>query len=228
MPRNYKRKKTKRKRKYIAKPSMIIGGFPKTQMVRLRYCQEVTLDAVANGIAQHQFRCNSVYDPDYTGVGHQPMNFDIWSSVYDHYTVIRSRCKATPIIDTTTQVLPGYFGVMLTSDVGGTSTLANVTSIFENKLTSGKWVISGNVTRTGQYPSISGVNSYFNSKKMFGVKDPQDGAAYGAVVTNNPNKDAYFCVYQASMGGSNPGAMSVLVEIEYDVLFDEPITTIQN
>jgi len=35
------------------------------------------------------FRMNSIFDPDYTGTGHQPFFRDMWASQYDYYTVIQ-------------------------------------------------------------------------------------------------------------------------------------------
>lgn len=38
--------------------------------------------------SQQVFRMNSIYDPDYTGIGHQPMMRDLWASMYDYYAVM--------------------------------------------------------------------------------------------------------------------------------------------
>jgi hypothetical protein len=35
----------------------------------------------------HHFRTTAVYDPDYTGTGHQPYGFDQHSRLYNHYIV---------------------------------------------------------------------------------------------------------------------------------------------
>jgi len=36
---------------------------------------------------EHAYRLNSLYDPDYTGGGHQPYGFDQWSAFYNRYRV---------------------------------------------------------------------------------------------------------------------------------------------
>lgn len=222
--------KTKRsyKKKTRSKKATPIGGFRTSELVKLKYAQEVLLVGSSGGIVQHQFRCNSVYDPDYTTTGHQPMNFDQWAGLYDHYTVMSSKLKVTPVDGQSANVAPGYMGCMVSTDSGGTSALANVTSLFENKLTSHKFMQVGNNAGLSRSWLASGVKSSFNAKRVFGVKDPQDGAAYGSSISDNPSKDAYFNVYLAAVEGNTPSSISCLVEIEYIVLFDELITQTQN
>lgn len=223
----YKKRRYKRKR-YVAKIPKAVGGFPIKKLVKLRYAQEIVLPGTSNGIVQHQFRANSVYDPDFTGVGHQPMNYDRWAALYDHYTVMSSKCKVTPTAVGTSNVIPGYVGIMISTDSGGTSTLSNVTSLFENKLISHKWLNPGNITGFALNPNSKGITSYFNAKRIFGVVNPEDGAAYGALISTNPARDAYFNVYIASVSGNTPANITALVEMEYTVLFDEMVTQTQN
>lgn len=49
-------------------------GQPKRKLIKFKYFDTVTLDpsAVPNTPAKHVFRGNDLYDPDYTGTGHQP------------------------------------------------------------------------------------------------------------------------------------------------------------
>lgn len=74
-----------------------LNPFPNSKMVRHKYVDTVTMSvAGAPGVAQlYQFRANSMYDPDYTGVGHQPMFRDEMAAQYKHYTVLRSNIIVT-------------------------------------------------------------------------------------------------------------------------------------
>lgn len=95
-------------------------------MVRLRYVQEVQLDAGTGTYSQNLFRCNSLFDPDYTGVGHQPKGFDEWAGVYNHYTVMKSTITAKAVTQTTSHTLPGIAGILLTSSSAGVTPFADV------------------------------------------------------------------------------------------------------
>lgn len=216
----------RRKKRYPRYKAM--GGFPSNKIVRLRYVDEISIDAGVGAFGQHQFRANSVFDPDYTGAGHQPMNFDKWASLYEHYTVLGSKCNVKPLDYNSTTLGPGYCGIFLSTDSAGTSDFTNVTDVFENRLASSRWMMLGSITATPAQVTAGGVTSYFSAKKIFGVKNAQDGRAYGALVTTNPSADAYFNVYIASIYGNNPAATKLLVTIDYIVMFAEPITQAQN
>lgn len=58
------------------------------QQVTLRYGAQIPLlGAVAGAAKSHVFSCNGLYDPDITGIGHQPRGFDQLMKLYDHYVV---------------------------------------------------------------------------------------------------------------------------------------------
>lgn len=69
--------------------------FPQFRVVRHKYCDTITVGAgSAAGLRQvWQFRANSLFDPDFTGVGHQPMFHDEMAAQYGRYTVISSRIE---------------------------------------------------------------------------------------------------------------------------------------
>lgn len=59
--------------------------------------------AVGGGyIARHVFRANSIFDPDYTGVGVQPYWHDTLQTIYTRYRV--NACKITLWFSTTTAI----------------------------------------------------------------------------------------------------------------------------
>lgn len=41
--------------------------------------------------ALYQYKANSIYDPDLTGSGHQPLGRDTWAAIYDYYKVLETR-----------------------------------------------------------------------------------------------------------------------------------------
>lgn len=72
--------------------SIVRSPFPQTKLVRHKYVDTITVPAgfAAGGATVYQFRANSVYDPDFTGTGHQPMFHDEMALQYKRYTVLRS------------------------------------------------------------------------------------------------------------------------------------------
>jgi len=66
--------------------------FPASVTKRLRYSTSVSLATTSGVITSTQvFRANDLFDPDFTGTGHQPMGFDQLMSFYNHFVVRRAR-----------------------------------------------------------------------------------------------------------------------------------------
>jgi hypothetical protein len=80
----------------------VLGGLPPRVRVKLAYYQQ---EAVATSVTSTQvWRGNSVFDPDFTGTGGQPYNFDDWAIFYNRYRVLGCR-----IITTITNTTSGNF-----------------------------------------------------------------------------------------------------------------------
>lgn len=74
----------------IAEPWQPI--FPSSITRRLRYSTSFAVTATSGAIGTIQvFRANDLFDPDFTGTGHQPMGFDQMMVWYNHFTVLRSK-----------------------------------------------------------------------------------------------------------------------------------------
>lgn len=64
------------------------SGIPNAKRVKLRYAFALTLSKTAGELyATQTFRGNSVYDPDSSGIGHQPRFHDQMSALYNKYVV---------------------------------------------------------------------------------------------------------------------------------------------
>ena len=81
-------RKSKQHRPRIPVP-ILVNGFPPLMKVDLHYESLVTLMPGA-AVASYVFRGNSLFDPDYTGTGHQPRYYDQLTPIYGRYKVLRS------------------------------------------------------------------------------------------------------------------------------------------
>lgn len=228
MPRRRKSYRRPYKKRYAKKKkhrTLPIGGFPKSKMVKFRYVAEVNINAPLAGIASHVFSANGLYDPDLTGVGHQPGNFDKWMTVYDHYQVLGSKITVTPILDSTSGVSPtAYIGILKADSTPKASTMS-VTEILEQKMGRFSRVPVG-ALNWGSVKRRSVVNTY-SASKFFGKTkavtlgdDTQKGN-----VSNNPAEQCYYEVWCGSVNGNDPLTHSFLVEVEYITILSEPKIT---
>jgi hypothetical protein len=120
-PRARKRRKRKGK-KYKASVPRTLGNntnlykykavmtpLPSTQKVMLKYSD--FLSFTPNGApTNYIYSCNNLYDPNVTGVGHQPRGFDQLMALYDHFVVISAVAEVTFYNGT---ALPMVCGLMI-------------------------------------------------------------------------------------------------------------------
>ncbi|QGH72494.1 MAG: capsid protein [CRESS virus sp. ct4af14] len=75
-----------------ARPTSGQRGIVPTRIKRkLLYSQLVSINPGAGVCGVHAFSANGMYDPDITGVGHQPKGFDEYMALYNHYKVTASK-----------------------------------------------------------------------------------------------------------------------------------------
>lgn len=80
------------KRKF-SKPTVSRFGttvVPDKVILKMRYCQSIQRDLLLP-IDEYVFRGNSLFDPDFTGGGTQPLGFDQWANFYSKYRVNGSK-----------------------------------------------------------------------------------------------------------------------------------------
>jgi len=183
----------------------------------MRYAQTFTANPTASAIWKNQFRANSVYDPDLTGTGHQPLGFDQWSPFYKHYKVLGAKITAT--VQNQGQTIgtsSGVVGIQLDATATDFAPDATLTTVMETPKT--KW-------KTFTYAKSSAVVSKKFSAKRFFCRKSSD--SFTARVNANPAEDAIFTVWIASADQSTDlEAVFVQVLITYIVMFFEPATMI--
>lgn len=228
-PRKKKRVYRKRKKRTYRPRRAILSGFPKKKIVKLRYTDSsITLDAASQSTAQHVFRANSVFDPDYTAAGHQPMAFDQWALLYQRYTVLGSKITVRYTPTSASNLTPAYMGCTLgtvTNPLANFTTGVNyVNNILESKQT-GNYQVVGTLypVQSSKGPRYASITKTFSAKKFFGKVNVQDGNSTSAAITANPSDTAYYSVWMASIDSNNPAAITVNVSIDYIVMFHEPI-----
>lgn len=192
-------------------------GLPKSLRVPLLYRQFNKLDPGTGTMVTQVFRANSLFDPDYSGVGHQPMGFDQYAALYAHYCVHSCRIKCTFIPRSTDNLVMVVAGVSLNADYSVSSDWVNVAEQSNTRYT----VFGGAPYSSAKidYPSVT---HSFDAKSFFGVMDPNGVREIGSAVTASPSDPSYFVVFmQAADKSANVGEVDTLFELEYEAEFTE-------
>lgn len=164
----------------------------------------------------YQFRANSVYDPNLTGVGHQPMGHDQLAALYDKYRVYNAKIVLTAACNT------GYAALLAIRPHAGLNAYSGAATPDE------LWEQDGVVSTRLIGPSTAAVYSAgklgasCNVARIFGVTAASHRADdyFAATVGNNPQNQAIFNILLRTIdGGAATFNCFVTVEITYDVEF---------
>lgn len=219
------RKRRKRKAAYSVrrKRNLPVGGFPDKWMARLRYVETITLDAGAGTYAVNAFRSNGLYDPNQTGTGHQPSNFDRLSAIYDRYTVLGSKCTVYPVqIAGSNTAVPAVL-ILHVSEDGTSVATAHASGGIDNILEQPRLRNSISYVTAINGAKEVVLRKTFSTKKFFGLRDVGAMRPYSADVTGLPDEGAFFEVAAVSPDDTvNPSSITVRVVIDYIALFTEP------
>lgn len=200
-----------------------VGGFPDKKYVTLRYAQQINITPSAAG-ANHLFRINSLYDTDYTGVGHQPLGFDQWATIYDKYVVRRARIKVTEVTDSTGSNTPCYTFIGIRHKTTGTPTSEeeamenpDYSDFMLNGMNEG---VNGNIGKKFLVQEVDIV-------KFLDRGNIDDSDLLTSVGTN-PVNIVYADINTQPINGNVAGSMHFVVEIEFDCIFQQPKTVAQS
>lgn len=196
------------------KTSVSIGkGFPKRLVFTHKYHENtaLTTGGGAGLLATYNYNCNSLYDPNETGTGHQPMYFDQLTAIYDHYTVIGAK-MVLKFCSSGTLNSPFRVGIMVNDDAVVTPTTAS--ALLEH---------SSNITWKQVPPGCN--NSFvltckWSAKKTFGGSVLGNDNLQGSATTS-PSERSMFTIFIESNDGATINTIVSDVYLEQIAVWDE-------
>ena len=186
--------------------SQYFDPFPSRITAVMRYSTSIPLVVGAAGLPTHYlFRANSIFDPDFSGIGHQPYGHDTYQSIYNHYFVKKATITMTPV----SQGEYHIFGISLTDDAVINS---NYDTVKETKGTvfapAGPEIGSAR-TITQEYKSLQ----HFGGSDQ-GNNSLQGGSSFG----DNPTDSQFFdCWVTAQNSSATQGTNNYQITITYIV-----------
>jgi len=183
-------------------------GIPPKIKVKLRYSDFTTHTHSAGVFQTWVFRGNSVYDPDFTYSGHQPVGFDELAAFYMYYYVHGSKIHVST--SSLTALVPQTIIIKAVRElVAPTSWVPLV----EGTRAEYRMVPTSGIPETNLHMQST-------TKEMFEGQGPLD-QDFGALVTTNPAKVWYWEVWTQSSDQGTTAILAVQPVVEYEVVFSQ-------
>lgn len=170
----------------------------------------LTTGAIGGNAATYVLRANSLYDPELSGLGHQPLGYDQIMPFYDHYCVVGSKIKVRFTNDSEDRA--PYIGLTLKDSP---TTESDLRVIIEN----GQGAYNQLLSKDGN--GQKALTATYSAKKMFGG-NPLSKESIKGRQTTNPEDGAYFHIWVASDSVVLASTVSVTIEMEYTAILTEP------
>lgn len=192
------------------------GGLPSKKIVKMRYCEQIVLQSTSGTVATQVYWANGIYDPNYTGVGHQPLGHDEWAVLYNNYKVLRSNIKVQA---GNTNAHPVLIAINRQDDPAGST--GNLDAVCEQPNT--KWM---QISATAGGPTSKTLKMGYVSRKQYPSlgKDDTLRPAFGA----SPSEGCYYVVKMQSTDAGQTINIPCLITIEYIVELTVPKILVQS
>jgi len=190
---------------------------PRTMKKSFNYSEKISVNATSGAAQPYFFSCNSLYDPNRTGTGHQPLGFDQYlGNLYDHYTVIGAKITLMAMSQSTTVPAANQ---LLSIIIRDTSTS---TSSIETAIEQGRAVYGMLGSSDGGSATLK-LTHAVNPAKFLGRSHPLSDSQLKGGAGASPVEECFFEISTSSMGSDDPPAVDILVTIEYTAVLTEPV-----
>lgn len=193
---------------------------PSQIIVPFRYVETQPYDPVAGIVAHQQFRANGLRDPNFSIGGHQPYGFDQWMDMYQEFTVIGSKIKATFIAKNQTAIQLAYCGISVIreGDSGNVVVLTTETPLLLERQDRNYSVLGQANTGKG----MTTVTDNWSLKKYFGQQD-FSSSEFSGTATQSPERQALYDVWITStVDATDLPETDVVITIDYSAVLTVP------
>ncbi len=226
LKRRYKRKRRYKKKKYGYKKRRRprrgkinwlklkgVSSFPDQMYVKMKYSDVITVDTGA--VAGQVYSINSLFDPDTTGVGHQPLGYDQWSNLYGKYEVLGCAMKLSLISNGNNR-----FGIILYPSNSATA-VSDTATAKEQRYAIHRYAASTTASMDTH------INTYMSVKKLearntssINFRGTTGNIGFGS----SPTIQKYWHILVYALDGLGPVNCFIDVNLKYYCKLHDPIS----
>lgn len=205
-----------RKRRYVrrVRPRGMGGiiGLPAQQKFKHVYTYTQQSTTTSGVIVTNLFSTNGMTTPKSSGATTQPQYFDQLAALYNHYTIIGSKCTVRAIPNPSSANSSVFVGLYLEDD---TSIAPTTNTDFLNQKSPNTYRVLGPQSGNG----VTLVSRW--SAKKLGGKVMANPNMQGTTAAN-PTEQQWWCLYIGPIDGSSTTVTQFVVEIQYIAVWREP------
>nr|QTE03495.1 MAG: putative capsid protein [Grus japonensis CRESS-DNA-virus sp.] len=188
-------------------------GFPTKIITILRYVNAHALISTSGGISTNVYRMNGPFDPDLSGIGHQPMYWDRYAAVYQSYRVLGSRLTA--ILSPRTVQFPATTGTqpVLNFGISGSTSSSSMGTDPYNRMEQNDSIS----TLINQQSTPTKLSFAYSPEIKLGR--PAGDDTVGAFVSTNPVTQYFAHVWMNDENSGTSTGTICKIEMEYTIEF---------
>lgn len=193
-----------------------LNPLPFKLVTNLSYHSNYTTGAggAAGAMTVRIYNAGGLYDPDYSGTGHQPLGFDQIMPMYDHYVVLGATImvKAAPGTSTYNNTIVGVSGNAIV-------TLKTSAQDYQEAACC-TWDIMSTYTNI---PTRGRLIQGYNPKVHLGISNPLSSDKLQGTISAVPADNWFWHVFvQPANASETHPPITLEVQIDYKVAFIEP------
>jgi len=191
------------------------GPFPQSLFTKLTYADEIALAPTIGSYSVNTFSANSLFDPDVTGVGHQPAYYDTLCGASGTNAPYAQYCVNGCAMDVLFRNLSNFSVAVAVSFQfpGGTAPI-----IFSEARES-PTIIVMILGQVGSANAMGQIKFYRNMRDLLGVKDIADNQHATVAYNANPVARAYASIVVYNLDGTVTGDIYAEVRATYFTKF---------
>ena len=209
--------RSSRRKQPLRRMSWNGSPFPREMTTQFTYAQSVIISSAAGVPATQAFSTNSLFDPDVTGVGHQPRFYDTLVggnqtvNPYNMYRVYSSKITIEGMVTTDSISARGFLGLgFFSSSQTSPSTLQEMRERSDYK-TRYMGIYTGGKELCKM--KRSGANKF-----LWGIKDMKDDEETAALYNSSPVKAGRWAITYIPFDEASNASMRLMVKIVYTVV----------
>lgn len=188
---------------------------------KTRYVEKnVVINAGLGGTADsYVFSANGIYDPNISGIGHQPIGFDQIMNFYDHFVVLGSKITVSFVSGDT-----NYTNIVGITLQDSPTEIPNATRLIENGRCRWTQLTPANTSFGGAGAGPRRLTMKCNPSKFLGRTKPLADSELKGSASSNPQEQAYWHVFAEPNSSNDGNNIECHIVIDYLVAYIEPKT----